>query len=530
MSGQPPVAGAPLNPTIARCRRDPHWFAREILGVFLWSAQITICESVRDHDATTVRSCHGVGKTFIAAVVALWFLYCWPDSNVITTAPTGRQVEQLLWREIAHLHANARVPLGGHLTATGLELDPKWFAIGYKGADTKPETFAGFHAPHMLVIFDEASGIDERVFAATAGYRTAEHVRRLLIGNGTQLAGEFHASFHDKARLYVQHSVDMLTSPNFTRDRVAQYPRIAAIMERDGIPYSTEDVPDEVRAKLPQPFFANQMLDEHGEDSFEFEVKVRGRFPTHATDTVISLGSVEQAEGRGAAIGRGEPVSLPGGAGRLMVDVARFGDDSTVFAARLNGSLACVLDSYNGKDLMQTVGWTIKYLRQLREAGHLIEIVVIDDTGLGGGVTDRLRELKEEGHVELVRVKIIAFNGGDDPVDKEKYINARSEGWCTYAEALRRGAAIVKDTRLRADLTAPKYKYNSHGQRVVEPKAETKKRLARSPDFGDAVWLGWVPDRGGITLENRRDAVYGGGRAGYDDGIVKVEGRKHADK
>src|SRR5690348_3619215 len=86
---------------IERIRRDPVWFSREILGFDPWSKQREILESVRDNEATAVRSCHGIGKTATAAEVVLWFLAAFgPEALVVTTAPTWRQVRDLLWREI----------------------------------------------------------------------------------------------------------------------------------------------------------------------------------------------------------------------------------------------------------------------------------------------------------------------------------------------------------------------------------------------------------------------------------------------
>ena len=120
-----------LNPDDAqllleRCAKDPVYFLEEILGVEPWEKQKLIIESVRDNTNTCVASGHGVGKTFVSAATALWFLFTHYQSRVITTAPTNRQVESILWAEIWNLFNNARVPLGGRLLKTSLNIEEKW--------------------------------------------------------------------------------------------------------------------------------------------------------------------------------------------------------------------------------------------------------------------------------------------------------------------------------------------------------------------------------------------------------------------
>src|SRR5690606_2827685 len=104
------------------------------------------------------------GKTKVAAWIALWFLYTHLNSKVITTAPTWHQVENLLWREIHAAHANSRISLGGKVLQTQIELGKQWFALGL--STDKPERFQGFHAEDILLIVDEASGVDQQIFDA----------------------------------------------------------------------------------------------------------------------------------------------------------------------------------------------------------------------------------------------------------------------------------------------------------------------------------------------------------------------------
>jgi phage terminase large subunit len=127
-----------------RSKADPVWWVKEFLGVTLWQKQCDIAESVRDNKRTSVRSCHGAGKTFDAAMLVLWFLLCHPGARVITTAPTFRQVEKVLWQEIRKAHKAAKIPLGGDMTLTQFKIDDGWFAFGFSTDD--PDSMQGQHA------------------------------------------------------------------------------------------------------------------------------------------------------------------------------------------------------------------------------------------------------------------------------------------------------------------------------------------------------------------------------------------------
>lgn len=438
---------ADAHSVLLRAQRDPAWFASEVLGVHWWSKQRTIAESVRDHRRTAVRSGHGVGKTYVAAGVALWFLYSFPDSRVISTAPTWQGVEKLLWHEINRLHAGARFPLGGDCLSVEVRLADGRFAIGLSSDPARSEAFQGHHARNILVIFDEASGIDRRIFEAAEGYMTTAGARMLLIGNPTQPAGVFFDAFHEHTDEYHTLHVSALDSPAITG----------------------EQVPDEVRARLTGPDWVDDKRSSWGEDSPLFHVRVLGDFSTAADDTVISLSTIERARARQVTPSAAhQPVTI-------SCDVARFGSDETVIARRI-GDQVRIVETYVGKPTTHTIGRIVAEARRWPRQ-HLQ--IVVDDDGVGGGVTDVLRE---QGW------PVVAFRGGARAWQYTEYPNRRSELWFVASDQLG-DLDLDTDDRLAADLTAPKYAMDSQGRRVVERKDVTKKRLGRSPDRGDAVLL-----------------------------------------
>ena len=113
-------------------RDDPEGFAKGPLGIKLTYKQRLVLRGIRDHKSTAVAASHGAGKTFIAAVAAIWWYCTREPAIVITTAPTGHQVKNLLWRYIRTLHRNARVRLPGLVLTVGIESDnPDWYARGF---------------------------------------------------------------------------------------------------------------------------------------------------------------------------------------------------------------------------------------------------------------------------------------------------------------------------------------------------------------------------------------------------------------
>lgn len=431
-------------------RADPVRFAREVLGWEAWSKQAEILASVRDHPRTSVASSHGVGKTSTAAVAALWYLSVFPDSRVVSTAPTQRQLRDVLWREIASLYHASRGFIGGELFGTRLELSPTWFAVGL--TTESPEQFQGHHAEHLLLIADEASGIEEPIYEAAMGSLTSPESRLLLISNATRPSGSFFDSFHSARDFYNGIRISAFDTPAFTGEKVSR----------------------KVARRLVSKTWVEAMTRKWGEGSPLWQVRINAQFPTASDDLVIGLGDVEDAQRRDVEPGLPLVVSC---------DVARFGADSTVIAVR-QGNRVRIEKSYSGRDLMRTVGEILTTARKLERDTGGKPLLVVDDAGVGGGVVDRLKEQRE--------YPVEAFNGATASRSQE-YARRRDASWFRFSELLP-NLDLPADEDLAADLLAPRYSIDSAGRRVVEPKSETKRRLRRSPDRGDAVTMAFAVD------------------------------------
>ena len=433
---------------LARGQQDPVWWVRTVLGVDPWEKQVAILDSLRDHPRTAVRSGHGLGKTAVAAMAALHFLFCYPDSIVISTAPTWPQVENLLWREIRQMHAHARLPLGGKVLTTSLELSEKWYALGL--STNKPERFQGFHAEHLLLIVDEASGVDQGIFDASEGFLTGPGARVLLIGNPTQVRGEFYEAF--RSPLYRKLALSAFESPNVTAGTL-------------------------VRPYLTTPEWIADKRVKWGEGTPLWQARVLGEFPDQGEDMVFPLSWVEQAQQRTPQ--RHGPV-------HFGVDVARFGSDASVLAVR-QGDDIVALDQHHQWDTTAVAGWIAAAAKQWHP-----QSIRVDSDGLGAGVYDLL---KAQGY------PVIEIHSGTAAKDPEQYLNRRAEWFWGLRERLDPALAPVPlalpcDEDLLAQLTSLHYKFTARGQVQIESKDDLRKQGLPSPDCADAVCYAYAEVRG----------------------------------
>ncbi len=218
------VAQAGISPEVeafSKWRDDPIRYQVECLDVnpaHVWDKMEEVAYSVRDNEMTAVKAGHSVSKSYEAARLALWFLATHPPATVITTAPTHNQVENVLWREIRDAYSQAKIPLGGKITATKLDMAEKWFALGFS---TRPDTvtkqataFQGFHNRHVLIIFDEAAGILPQIWQAAETLMADSFCRWLAIGNPTSAFGNFAACF-DPDSEWNKITISVKDTPNY---------------------------------------------------------------------------------------------------------------------------------------------------------------------------------------------------------------------------------------------------------------------------------------------------------------------------
>ena len=245
----------------------------------------------------------------------------------------------------------------------------------------------------------------------------------------------------------------------------------------------------------------DMLLRKYGRDSDVARVRIYGDFPKGALDSFISMETVDYAMKTEFDKNYFSDVKIL----NLGVDVARFGDDSTVLSPKI-GDYWFDVEKYSKQDTMVTVGRIIQCCKKYMKKYSNIKkcIVKVDDTGVGGGVTDRLKEVIREEHLPI---KVIPINNGES-ADDDYYFNLGAELWGSLKVVLEDNMSNVlqgkpplihlpRNDELIKQLSNRKYKITSKGKIQLESKEDMKKRGLGSPDIADAVVLanyssGWL--------------------------------------
>ena len=434
---------------LKKFRDEPAEFVRKILQVEPDDWQIKALNSLATQPRVAIRSGHGVGKTALESWAICWFLFTRPFCKIPCTAPTRDQVNNILWSELSKwLKRSAILTELFEWQKTKIYLKgypERWAALAKSAA--RPENMAGFHEEHLLFVLDEASGIDDSIFEAIEGALTTSDAKLLICGNPTRNSGFFKRAFFEDRGLYSTFKISSNDSKRVSSE------------------------------------YCKRLIRQYGEDSDVVRVRVFGEFPKVEADGLIALELVEAATMR-------EPVY----SGELVigVDVARFGNDETVIQPRI-GNCALPFESYRRCDLMTTTGRIVNKTFSLVKKFSVGQVTInVDDDGVGGGVTDRLREVFSGKNL---KVTVNGCHNGGKSRDAH-YANWATESWFALRDRFVSGEIILpKDDVLTAQLATRKYSLTSSDKLILEPKADYKKRAGRSPDRADALVLAFAPVR-----------------------------------
>jgi len=441
-------------------RANPEWWINNVIGNTIWAKQRDIVESVRDNQRTTVRSCNGAGKSFISSNIVAWFLCAHPESIVITSAPTARQVEEILWQEIARIHGSSNMPLGGNLLKTKWDMGAKWFALGLSTND--PNRFQGFHATDLLCVLDEACGIEPQIYEAVEAIITSKGNKLLLIGNPTEPDNEFFKTFGSK--LYNKIHISAFHTPNFRNIRSLEQLKLMSIKELEA---------EVTHPYLITPKWARERLEEWGEDSPAFVSRILGEFPDTGTQTLIPLSWIMKATMRHDKSDK--PCTFG-------VDVARFGDDSSVIVVRIGSRVERIIQ-FNKLDTVDIAN----HVEQVyQEYSKVCELIAVDSVGIGAGVADMLRKRG---------LPTIDIESGEKAYQYSRFNNKRTEMWYRGRELFRTGdISIPDDDTLIGELSTIRYSFDVGGRYVLETKDDLKKRGLKSPNIADALMYAFAYD------------------------------------
>lgn len=440
---------------------DPVEWAKRRAGTDLWSKQREISMSVVNNKLTAVKSGHGVGKSFTTSTLATWWIDTHPpdDTMVISTAPSSRQVSAIMWEEIRKIHRRANL-------AGEVQRSDRWLindievGFGRKPQDYDKHAFQGLHRKYVLIIIDEACGVDEWLWIAALSMATGPHCRIIAIGNPDDPSSYF-AKVCKPGSGWNVIKISVFDSPNFTDEEVSQ----------------------ETADKLTGRDWVEYMEREVGRGTPTWVSKVEGEFPDIDENSVIPLRWVHEAQERWKeweASGKHLP---PDARYILGCDIARFGGDKNAVAHK-HGSIVTSVDLSPGGDTERTADRIAIQMANRHNA-----VAVIDTNGVGAGVYDKLKRRRRR----CIPVNVANRTSTTDKTGQIQFYNVRAHATWLLREALdpSRGAtlALPPEEQLAADLSAPRWKTMAGGKIVIEEKSEVKKRIGRSPDRGDAVIL-----------------------------------------
>jgi len=436
---------------------DPRYDLRKWRGPDVWQrrAFTKIGNALQSGEKVVriaIKSGHGIGKSAFSSMLADWGMSTFEGARGIVTAGTERQLRTRTWVEFAKWRRLSMTKDLFKLRATSLhsvdpEMTDEWRYDMSPWSERNTEAFAGLHneGKRLILMMDEASAIHDLVWEVAEGAMTDADTQIIWValGNPTKNTGRFRECFDDGkfAHRWMQETVNSMEAATTNKEQLQQY------------------------------------IDDYGIDHDFTRVRVLGEFPRSDVSSLISREDVMNA------IAREVGSYVPHENIILGVDVARFGDDnSVIFPRQGRDARSRPIELYKGLDTMQLASRVAECFEKY--GAHQINV---DETGLGAGVVDRLRQLG-------FPVYGVNFSGKPEPNSYNiKCENMRAGIWLEASRwmkgALLQDFTIDQDYTIVDDLITTNYAYNKRDAMQLEAKELIKSREGRSPDVGDALAL-----------------------------------------
>lgn len=480
-------------------RQDWNKFCYDVLKARLDKEQRDIIDSVQHNPMTAVASGTARGKDFVSACACLCFFYLTPrfdkrgnmvsNTKVAMTAPTGRQVHNIMTPEVRRLFRNAQF-LPGRLVADDIRTDyEEWFLTGFKAGDDATEAWSGFHAANTMFSITEASGISEVTFNAIEG-NLQGNSRLLIVFNPNVTTG---------------YAANAMKSGRFARFRLSSLNAENVVQKKEIIPGQVNY--EWVKDKVEHWCSPIQIEDfNEGECDFKWEggvyrpndlfrVKVLGMFPRVSEDALIPYEWIEIANRRWEEYQEEgfESAKSP----LLGVDVAGMGRDDSVICKRYGNYVEkfIVHNSAGKADHMHVAGLISQNM--IRKGSKAF----IDTIGEGAGVYSKLLD---DGVKGVYSCKFSeGAKGLHDITGQYSFANMRAylywmiRDWLNPKNNFQ--PALPQDSKLMEEATAIKWKFQGDGTIIIEPKEDIKKKIKRSTDRMDALANTFYPKGFGMS-------------------------------
>lgn len=391
-----------------------------------------------------VSSGHGIGKSAGIGMIVNWAQSTCEDCKIVITANTEGQLRTKTSPEIGKW---ARLSITSHwfdvqstsIAAKDKDHSKTWRADMVPWSDTNTEAFAGLHnkGKRIVVIFDEASAISDKIWEVTEGALTDEDTEIIWIafGNPTRNVGRFRECFRRFKHRWITRQIDSRTVEGTNKEQIAKW---AA---------------------------------DYGEESDFFKIRVRGLFPSMSARQFISEADVSAAYGK-----KLEPAQYAFAPKIITVDPAWEGDDEFVISMR-QGLHFRVLETLakNDNDLVMAQ-------KIARWEDELKADAVFIDAGYGTGIVSAGQGLGRDW-------TLVWFASASNDIG---CLNKRAEMWKLARDWLKQGGSIQADPVLRDELQAPEIVPRLDGKIQIESKKDMKARGVPSPNRADSLVLSFA--------------------------------------
>jgi len=453
-------AGAFLELAQEKYRNNPIAFAREVIGIDLTKQQSVALTALAESRKVAVKSGHGTGKSCVEAIGSLWFLTTRPMSRVVLTAPSARQLYDVLMAEVRMWYLNSILAdfdlfrfTKDKIRINHEEYEDVWFATCVSVSN--PENLSGMHAKDILAIVDEGAGVDSEIFVRLEGVLTTEGAYMVTCGNPSFQSGYFYDIFHEYAEQYSLFTFNCEESEN---------------VEQEWIDY---------------------MAEKYGKDSNIYKVRVLGEFAPMHESIIIDRDALKLCYEREGLEDRSVVY--------LGIDVSSGeSNDLSVISAR-SGTKELRREKYKLK-IKDFFRKTMSIINEY--SYHYRSVVVnIDTTGLGFQIGQDL----EEAYYYDDTVEINRINFSNRAVRNEEYGNVFTEMIFGFKEKMDTIELYngLEDSVLDEDLSARRFTFDFSNRFLAEKKKEIIKRIKRSPDEGDAVLLAFYEESEGAEITER---------------------------
>jgi len=450
----------------------PREWQREILAEI---GEGLVAGSLTVHDAIQIAAAsgHGIGKSALVAWIIKWAMDTKIDTKGVVTANTENQLKTKTWAELAKWN---RLSITSHwfeMTATALfSPDPDhertWRIDMIPWSERNTEAFAGLHneGKRVLLVFDEGSGIPDKIWEVAEGALTDEDTEIVWVafGNPTRNTGRFKECFGRFKHRWSTKQIDSRLVDGTNKKQLDKW------------------------------------VADYGEDHDFVRVRVRGVFPRAGTAQFIPSDTIHDASIREVAYDKSAPIVVG-------VDVARFGEDESSIRTRVGRDAKKIpAKKFRGLDTMQLAARVAEHCDWIRATtGRKPDALFVDGGGVGGGVVDRLRQLGYD---------VVEVQFGAKATDSRMYANKRAEMWGTMRKALET-ISIENDPDLMGQLESVEYSITDKGQFLLEKKEKMKERGLSSPDDADALAITYAEPVQIRDVDYKPQGAQSGDRRGY---------------